>query len=464
MRTIPKRFGLLVVLSILMLVVGCRKNENGGIDQSVSSSEMKHSSTLSENSSLETTILHGEITKQSRESFFIQLENEAEIEVPFHSFTEPSVEEKLEVGDILTLVFASELAIRNGRIDTEVESYSVESRISQVKAANILDEMSLEQKVGQMFLARVPDESKAEMAQNFELGGYLWFAKDFEGESPDSIQEATAAIQDAVSVPLFMAVDEEGGEVTRISSFPQFRSEPFSSPRQEYQLNGWDGIQSLEEEKADLLKELGMNMNLAPVADVPVQEDDFIFERSFSTNPDETAEYVQTVVTIFKDKRVGSVLKHFPGYGNNVDTHTGVAFDKRTYENFLQRDFLPFEAGIQAGTDAILVAHNVVSALDEEYPATLSPEVHRVIREDLDFQGIIMTDDLVMEGLTQFASTEEAAVLAVLAGNDLLCSTEYTVQIPAVIEAVKQGRIAVERIDESVMKILETKIQLEIVK
>lgn len=228
-------------------------------------------------------------------------------------------------------------------------------------------------------------------------------------------------------------------------------------------MGGWEEVHAVEREKAALLKGLGLNLNLAPVADVPINEDDFIYSRSFSTDAAEVADFVEQVVTIYAEEELGSVLKHFPGYGGNVDTHVGIAYDEREYQTFLDWDFIPFEAGIAAGANGILVSHNVITAIDDSMPATLSPEVISILREDLGYEGMIVTDDLIMDGLRMFTDAEEAAVLAVLAGNDLLISSEFTIQVPAVIEAVKSGRITEERIEESVSRILRTKIDLGII-
>ena len=147
------------------------------------------------------------------------------------------------------------------------------------------------------------------------------------------------------------------------------------------------------------------------MADVSTDPADFIYDRSFGQDAQATAEYVQEVVesvnlVSVQDPaftgpyyKIGCVLKHFPGYGNNVDTHTGIAIDERPYEQFVAGDFLPFQAGIKAGAGSVLVSHNVVTCMDESLPASLSPEVHRVLREELDFDGVILTDDLAMDAV-----------------------------------------------------------------
>ena len=129
-------------------------------------------------------------------------------------------------------------------------------------------------------------------------------------------------------------------------------------------------------------------------------------------------------------------------------------------ETFENSDFIPFEAGIRSGAQLVLVSHNIVSCMDEDRPASLSPQVHEILREDLGFSGVIVTDDLVMDGIRQFTDDGNAAVLAVQAGNDLLCCTDFETQIPAVLQAVESGEIAEERIDESVLRILKLKTEL----
>ena len=204
-------------------------------------------------------------------------------------------------------------------------------------------------------------------------------------------------------------------------------------------------------------------MNFAPVCDVSENPEDFIYERSFGQNGELTAEYVRTVTESMSGQGVACVLKHFPGYGDNTDTHTGVAYDERSYETFETSDFLPFRAGIESGAQIVLVSHNIVSCMDSRYPASLSSEVHKILREELEFSGVIVTDDLVMDGIRDFTSDSQAAVLAVQAGNDLLCCTDFETQIPAVTAAVEKGEISEERIDESVQRILEMKISLGLI-
>ena len=324
----------------------------------------------------------------------------------------------------------------------------------------MISDMSLEQRVGQLFLARCNAETAIQDIQQYHLGGLVLFGEDFENQSMESMRQTIAAYQAAAEKPLLIAVDEEGGDVTRISRFSAFRERRFSSLRTRYDLGGLDAVLAEEDEKCRLLSDLGINVNLGPVCDITTDPAAFMYTRSLGQDAQTTADVTASIVNLMKDYRMGSVLKHFPGYGNNADTHTGIAVDSRPLSDFESQDFLPFSAGIQAGCGGILVGHILVEALDPELPASLSPAVHRYLREELGFSGVIMTDDLVMQAITDQFGAGEAAVMAVLSGNDLLCSTEYAVQYEAVLQAVLDGRIDIDVLNSAVRNVLEWKISL----
>lgn len=317
-----------------------------------------------------------------------------------------------------------------------------------------IETMSLEEKVGQMFLIRCPEGKPVNGVRKFQPGGMIFFARDFKDRSPGQVQTDIASYQEASRVPLLTAVDEEGGDVNRISWYPQYRSSPFAGPQKLYKEGGFARIESDTVEKCQLLTSLGINVNMAPVCDISENPSAYIYKRTFGQDAVATSRYVRQVVRTMNQQNVGSVLKHFPGYGGNSDTHQGFSVDRRSYSQFLASDLRPFQAGIQAGAGAVLVSHNIVECMDDEKPASLSREVHRVLREELGFDGVIMTDDLVMEAITDAYGAAEAAVLAVKAGNDMLCCTDYKVQIPAVIAAAEDGKISEDQINESVLRVL----------
>ena len=259
-------------------------------------------------------------------------------------------------------------------------------------------------------------------------------------------------------------MDEEGGTVCRVSNHTAFRAQRFSSPRDAYAAGGLEQAIATEGEKAAFLRELEINVNMAPVCDITTDPKGFLYRRSLGQSAEETGRFVSGAVAAMHQNGLGCVLKHFPGYGNNADTHTGIARDDRPLETLENADLVPFAAGIQAGCDAILVSHILVSALDEASPASLSPAVHDYLRNTMGFDGVIVTDDLVMEAITQVYGVGEAAVQAVLAGNDLLCSTEYQAQYAAVLEAVQRDQIPEDLINDAVLRILHWKQDLGLCK
>ena len=332
----------------------------------------------------------------------------------------------------------------------------------ETRADELLSGMTLEEKVGQMFFVRLRKASAVEDSKKYHLGGYILFGDDFKDETQNGIRDLIKSCQSASPIPMLIGVDEEGGTVCRVSKYTAFRSELFKSPQDLYKQGGLEAIQADTKEKAELLLGLGINVNLAPVCDVSVSPDDFIYRRSFGREAGETADYVRTVVREMGKDRIGSTLKHFPGYGSNGDTHTGAAVDTREYKQFVQSDFLPFEAGIEAGAGSILVSHNIVTSMDGKHPASLSPEVHNILRKSLNFKGVIMTDDLSMDAIKKSTSDADAAVLAVAAGNDMLVATDFDIQIPAVLDALDKGTLKEGEIDASVIRILVWKLKLGI--
>lgn len=324
------------------------------------------------------------------------------------------------------------------------------------KAYKKLKSMKVEEKVGQMLLVRMSSEATS-MINDYNVAGFVMFANDFKDKTKEDIKREINQYQKLSKIPLLFAVDEEGGSVVRISKYKNFREYPFSSPQDIYKQNGMNGIIEDTKEKSILLNSLGININLAPVSDVAENNDDFIYDRSFGVDASLTAEYVKNVVKTYNENNMGSCLKHFPGYGNNVDTHTGIAIDKREYSNFENNDFIPFIEGIKEGVPSILVSHNIVESMDS-VPASLSLNVHNILREKLKFTGVIMTDDLDMDAIKKYVSNPN--VEAVKSGNNLLLTTDYKTSYNDIINAYNNKEISLEMIDKAVFKVLAWKYSM----
>lgn len=325
---------------------------------------------------------------------------------------------------------------------------------------DIINKMTLEEKAAQMFFVRLPEQGAEDMVKKYRIGAFILFACDFNGLTSDEVKEKISSLQSASALPLLIGVDEEGGRVVRMSSNPALAPEPFPSQRSLYEKGGIPAVLENDTRKIAMLSEYGVNVNFAPVCDLSQNPEDYIYSRTLSGDGGRAAECIAANVALYNEKNTGCVLKHFPGYGANADTHKGVSVDHRTLDELRSNDLIPFRAGIDAGAPCVMLSHNIVSCVDAEKPASLSGPWHKLLREELGFDGCIITDDLVMQAIVQFCDSGSAAVNAVLAGNDLLCSSDFENQYPAVLQALRDGVLTEERIDESVLRILRWKERL----
>lgn len=320
-------------------------------------------------------------------------------------------------------------------------------------AQQLLSKMTTEEKVAQMFFAM--NTADSELAAELGLGGVLLSGQNLEGLSSSDVQAVVSSFQSASEIPMFIAVNEEGGAVNTLSQYPQLRSVPFLSPAELMTTGGMNLVETDAHDKCDFLQSLGVNVNLAPVCDVVTADTAYMVGRALGRDADATARYVETVVKVMNDEGMIGALKHFPGMGNLA---ARVQTDDRSIGDFETADFLPFRQGIKAGARMVMMSHSIVSAIDPDVPASLSREVHQILRRSFGFDGVIITDDLSAEGMETYGEPEALAVAAVKAGSDMLLTPDFEIQIPAVVQAVKNGEIAKERIDESVLRILKLKI------
>lgn len=330
------------------------------------------------------------------------------------------------------------------------------------RAEEILNTMSIEEKIGQIFFIRCPIDEELESVMALKPGGVILFGRDFDGRSQQEVIDKNILLQSMASIPLLIGVDEEGGIVNRVSWNPALVPTPFPSPQALYNEGGLEEVKQDVSTKSTYLLDLGINVNLAPVADVAYDPNDYMYPRTIGLDSDGTAAYVAAVVDTMNEMKIGSCLKHFPGYGNNIDTHEQIAIDDRSASTFYNQDFIPFEAGIKHQAPAVLVAHNIVKCFDD-VPASLSFKIHQILRQELNFTGVIMSDDLSMQAIRQFTNEEEPSVQAFLAGNDLLIITDFKAGAAAMSDAVAAGTISEERLDESVLRILNWKLALNLI-
>ncbi len=340
--------------------------------------------------------------------------------------------------------------------------------------ANSVDQlmqgMSLEEKIWQMMFVTPEDickidtviqagETTKQALQDYPIGGFIYFAKNIENrEQLSQMLKNTASYS---KIPPFLAIDEEGGRVSRLGDAnigttlhpPMAEIGATKDPKKAEEV----GITLGKE-----LTELGFNTDFAPVSDIlAVETNQDIGDRSFGTDPDLVAEMVAAQVKGMQDQNLSATLKHFPGCGSTeANTHVESGSSVRTLEEMRNAEFLPFQAGIDAGADFVMVAHmSAPNITGDETPAILSSQiVTDLLREELNFQKVIITDAMNMGAITSVYTPEDAAVKAVNAGVDmLLMSQNVHKAVDAIKKAVESGKIPESRIDESVLRILTLK-------
>ncbi|MGW4212876.1 glycoside hydrolase family 3 N-terminal domain-containing protein [Lentzea sp. NPDC004789] len=343
--------------------------------------------------------------------------------------------------------------------------------------------MSLEEKVGQLFVTYVNGQAAdvphpknqtdfgvatpAQMVRKYHPGGVIYFNNSSRDniDTPKQIAQLSNGLQKASKIPLLISTDQEMGLVTRIGP-------PATQLPGNMALGAGRSTQDAEEAAritAQELRAMGINQNFAPDADVNSNPaNPIIGVRSFGSDPKLAADMVKAQVTGYEGRRwfdpdsVTSTAKHFPGHGDtSEDSHTSLPVSNRSLDQWRQIDAPPFQAAIAARIDSIMTAHIQVPQIDPSgNPATLSPRVITgLLREELKYDGVIITDSLEMAGVRKLHSDAEIPVLAIKAGVDqLLMPPNLGLAIDSVVKAVRSGELSEQRIDESVLRILKMKL------
>lgn len=347
------------------------------------------------------------------------------------------------LGILFILLFI--ISINNKKKDNDYYFMTkIESNNSYYdNAIEILNNMSLEEKVKELIIARYNDEN---IKENY--GGYIFFENNFKNKSKDEVVDMINKVQENKKIKCITAVDEEGGTVTRISQNRKLSSYTFKSSQDLYNNGGFNAIVNDVYIKSSLLESLGINLNLAPVVDISLNKDDYMYKRTIGQNELITSIYAKEVINASLNTNVTYTLKHFPGYGNNIDTHKSESIDIRTKEELLNKDLLPFKEGINAGAKMIMVSHNIVSNIDKNNPASLSYDIHALLRKDLNYKNLIITDDLSMKALDNIENKCEKAILV---GNDLIITKEPK---ECVKEIINSKKIKKEVLDNIALRIL----------
>lgn len=343
-------------------------------------------------------------------------------------------------------------------------------------ADKLLAGMSIREKVCQMLIVapediipRDPVTQAGEVTKKaileYPVGGLIYFSKNI--ESYTQLKEMVESVQGYSKTPLFIAVDEEGGRVARLGN-ADIGITQYPTMKEVGEMRDSIVAGEIGKNLAKELLGLGFNVDFAPVADVMTEERNTdIGDRSFGTDTAIVSEMVSAQVSKMQENGLIATVKHFPGNGSTeVNTHNGIGVSNRSLDDLRSCEFLPFKAGIEAGVDMVMVGHIAIpNATGDDKPASLSEAaVEGLLRGELGFTGVVVTDALNMGAVTDTYSPYEAAKLAILAGADVLLMPGDVKETAAALEeAVKSGEISEDRIDKSVRRILELKIKRGII-
>ena len=341
-------------------------------------------------------------------------------------------------------------------------------------AQTILGRMTLREKAAQVLLlafdgTTILPETRQLMA-DAPPGGFLLLTRNVMGV--DQLRSLTAALQvdaavSGAGIGLFIAVDQEGGTVRRVTVGVPF----VPSARMIGEQMSSAEAARLAAETATGLLGLGVNMNLAPVADVVSDLKSFLYRRTFSGDPTIVCRYVGAITRSYEENGLVAVVKHFPGHGSAAgDSHSSVVVSKAGQAEFATVHLPPFKAAMAAGVEGVLMAHVIANAYDPQSPASSSAAIIQdLLREGLGFSGLVVADDVEMVAATGGAGIDpsEVAVRELAAGCDLLISTGTVAQqkamLEAIVQAVETGRLPAERLDDAVLRVLETKLRHRLV-
>lgn len=347
---------------------------------------------------------------------------------------------------------------------------------TECRAREMLSEMTLEEKVYQMFFI-TPEQltgvgkvvaagtTTKEAIEKYPVGGIIYFSQNI--VSREQTESMIKNLQSYSRIPVFTGVDEEGGMVSRIGSnlnmgttlFPNMQEIGNSGDvKQAYEVGHVIGTEC---------RGLGFNLDFAPVADVFSNPNNTVIgARAFSTDAQIAADMVESCVKGFHDANMLCTLKHFPGHGDTLtDSHYGAAVTNKTLDELRNNEFLPFKKGIQAGADFVMVGHILTPNItDSSTPATLSGIMISILRDELQFDGVIITDAMNMAAISDVHSSSEASVEAIQAGVDMiLMPVDFHDAVTGVMNALKNGELKETTIDDSVLRILCAKINKGII-
>ena len=341
--------------------------------------------------------------------------------------------------------------------DTEEDTNMVFSESGIFKtyyklATNYVKNLTLDQKIGQLLLVKYKESDTK--IHNYSPAGFILYEDDFADKTKVEVINMIKSIQSKGKIPYLISVDEEGGNVVRVSSNNKLVEEMYKSPSYIYNHGGIDAIKQDTVTKNKELYTLGINVNLAPVVDVSLDNTSYIYERTLKEDVEEVSRYAKAVITSSKNTGMSNVLKHFPGYGDSTDTHTTKPTNNREYNDIKTEYLPPFEAGIDNGAEAVLVNHIIYTNIDDTNPASLSRATIKLLRDSLNFTGVVISDDLEMGALEDISNVYSKAIKA---GNDLLIVDNYSNAIKDIKKAIIDEELTENEINDHAARVIAWK-------
>ncbi len=392
--------------------------------------------------------------------------------------SEPGEPETPEVSDDW-YVSENEVSENTAGEDDPDSVSAAEISAEDQRIKEFIDGMTLDEKICQLFIVKPDDltgvenvtaarDATREALEKYPVGGIIYFANNI--VDPDQLTTLLKNTQEfgkeINSLPLFLCVDEENGSRTRVASNDKF-DEPLFPEMWDMALseNAADTVRKAGTETGKYLKKYGFNVDFAPVADVATSSENAIGKRSFGSDPNETAKLSAEFASGLSDSGIISCFKHYPGLGDTEqDTHLGLASTRKTEKELEESDLVPFENAVQSGAKFIMAGHiSCPLVTGDDTPSSLSDVmITQILREKMGYDGIVITDSLQMNSVTDNYSCADAVKLAVNAGADiLLMPTDLEEAVNALKDAVKNGEIKEERIDDSLRRILKIKNTLQ---
>ena len=360
--------------------------------------------------------------------------------------------------------------------NTDSTSQNIPDKTDKVQ--QIVDSMSLEEKVAQLFLvqpeaivdigtATAAGDATKQAINKTPVGGFVYFSDNLQSEQQvqDMLRNVQKYSEDRIGLPAFLSVDEEGGTVARVASTGRFDVTDVGDMAKIGASGDVQQARQAGETIGSYLSELGFNLDFAPDADVLTNPDNTVVKkRSFGSDPRVVSDMSLAVAQGLAQHQVYSVYKHFPGHGATVgDTHQGYAYTDKTLDELKQGELIPFENAIQNNAAFIMAAHiSAPRVTGDDTPASLSKTmITDILRGQMGYDGIVVTDAMNMGAVTEQYTSAQAAVKALQAGADLVLMPEdFQEAYQGVLDAVKDGTLTEQRINESVTRIVKVKVHM----